>query len=250
MHKKRKITFFFFVFMYNKSKLFKDVSFDIKKASLTAITTPSSKGKTTLLNIINGSIKTDSLYIDEKLKNKISLISANVNFYSKTVLEELLLITNNLIRIKKYLKEFKLLNYINESPYKLNYVQMQKLNLIKSLLNKNEIILIDNIFSYFDKYSKIEFIGLLRKYQYKKNITIIYTTNNLEDAIFSDKIIIIDKQVLYDGSIDKIYLDDKILKKSKLNIPLEHELLEKLKLYDVIDKVTYSIEEVVNEICK
>ena len=79
---------------------------------------------------------------------------------------------------------------------------------------------------------------------------IIFTTNNLEDAIFSDKIIIIDKEILYDGSIDKIYLDEKLIKKSKLNIPLENELLEKLKLYNVIDKITYTVEEVVDEICK
>ena len=127
---------------------------------------------------------------------------------------------------------------------------MQKLNLIKALLNKSEIILIDNIFSYFDNYSKIEYMGLLKKYQIDKGKTIIFTTNNLEDALFSDKIIVIDKEVLYDGPIDKIYLNEDIIKKSKLNIPLEHELLEKLKLYDVIDKVTYTIEEVVDEICK
>ena len=58
------------------------------------------------------------------------------------------------------------------------------------------------------------------------------------------------KEVLYDGPIEQIYLNDKIIKKSKLNIKLENELLEKLKLYDVIDKVTYTIEEVVDEICK
>ena len=208
-----------------------------------------------MLNIINGNINTDSILINnkpinEKTKSKITLITASVNFYCKTVLEELSLITNNYIRIKKYLKNFKLLSYINESPYKLTYVQMQKLNLIKALLSKNEIILIDNIFSYFDKYSKVEYMGLLKKYQIDKGKTIIFTTNNLEDAIFSDKIIIIDKEVLYDGSIDKIYLNDKIINKSKLNIPLENELLEKLKLYDVIDKVTYTIEEVVDEICK
>lgn len=240
---------------FNKNKLFKDVSFQIKESSLVALTTPSSKGKTTLLKIINGNITCDNILINnkpinDKIKSKISYISANINYYSKTVLEELTIITNNILKIKKYLKEFKLINYINESPYKLNYVQMQKLNLIKALLNKSEIILIDNIFSYFDKYSKIEFMGLLKKYQIDKGKTIIFTTTNLEDAIFSDKIIIIDKEVLYDGSIDKIYLNDKIIKKSKLNIPLENELLEKLKLYDVIDKVTYTIEEVVDEICK
>ena len=54
---------------------------------------------------------------------------------------------------------------------------------------------------------------------------------------------------MYDGSVDKIYLNEKIVKKSKLNIPLENELLEKLKLYDVIDKITYTIEEVVDKIC-
>ena len=240
---------------FDKNKLFKDISFEINKESLIAITTPSSKGKTTMLNIINGNITTDSILINDKpindkLKSKISLIQTSVNFYSKTVLEELSLVTNNYIRIKKYLKDFKLLEYIKESPYKLTYVQMQKLNLIKALLNKSEIILIDNIFSYFDNYSKIEFMGLLKKYQLDKGKTIIFTTNNLEDAIFSDKIIVIDKEVLYDGPIDKIYLNENIIKKSKLNIPLENELLEKLKLYNVIDKITYTIDEVVDEICK
>ena len=201
---------------FDKNKLFNDVSFNIKKSSLVALTTPSSKGKTTMLNIINGNIITDSVFIDnkpinEKNKFKITLINAGVHFYSKTVLEELYLVTNNII---------------------------------------SEIILIDNIFSYFDNYSKIEYMGLLKKYQIDKGKTIIFTTNNLEDALFSDKIIVIDKEVLYDGPIDKIYLNEDIIKKSKLNIPLEHELLEKLKLYDVIDKVTYTIEEVVDEICK
>lgn len=240
---------------FDKNKLFKDISFSIEKGSLVALTTPSSKGKTTMLKIINGSILCDGILINDnvvndKIKSKITLIEASVNFYSKTVLEELTLITSNLIRIKKYLKDFNLLDYINDSPYKLSYVEMQKLNLIKALLNKSELILIDNIFSYFDNYSKIEYMGLLKKYQIDKGKTIIFTTNNLEDAIFSDKIIIIDKEILYDGSIDKIYLDEKLIKKSKLNIPLENELLEKLKLYNVIDKITYTVEEVVDEICK
>lgn len=240
---------------FNNNKLFKNVSFEINKASLTALTTPSSKGKTTILNIINGNIPVDNLLINdnpinEKIKSKITMIDSNINFYSKTVLQELSLVSNNPIKIKKYLKDFKLISYINESPYKLSYVQMQKLKLIKALLNKSEIILIDNILSYFDNYSKIEYIGLLKKYQLDKRKTIIFTTNNLEDAIFSDKIIIIDKEVLYDGSVDNIYLNDKIIKKSQLNIPLENELLEKLKLYDVIDKITYTVEEVVDKICK
>ena len=240
---------------YNNKVLFNNISFNIQKGSMNSIVTPSSKGKTTLLNIISGrypseNVKIDNKLLDNKIKSKIFYIDCYNSFFSKTIMQELLLVSNNILKIKKYLKEFNLLEFIKQSPNQLNYVQMQKLNIIKALLKKSEIILLDNIFSYFDNYSKIEFIGLLKKYQYEKNITIVYTTNNIQDTIFSDRIIIIEKDILYNGNIENIYLNDKLIKKSNLNIPLENELLEKLKLYNIIDNVTYTIDEVVNQICK
>ena len=242
--------------IFGRNKLFNNISLNIEKGSLTSVTTPSSKGKTTFLNLISGNINSDNVFINDKLidadmKSKIALITNDsYNIYSKTILEELLLCTNNINRIKKYLKTFNLINYINEIPQDLDYVTIKKIEFIKALLNKCEIVLFDNIFSFMDKYEKIEFIGLIKKYQEEKKLTIIYTTNNMEDVIFSDKLIIIDKEVLYDGSIDKIYLDEKILKKSKINLSLERELVEKLKLYNLIDNENYTIEEVVDEICK
>ena len=144
-----------------------------------------------------------------------------------------------------------MLNYINESPLKLNYVQCQKLNLIKAILNESEILLIDNIFSGFDKYSKIEFISLIKKYQLDKNITVIYATVDLDDIVFCDKIIIInDSKILYDGSLDKVYMNEKILKTSRVNISMFNELIVKLKLYGIINDKICTIDEVVDEICK
>ena len=242
--------------IFGRNKLFNNITLDIEKGSLTSVTTPSSKGKTTFLNLICGNINSDNVFINDQLidnniKSKITLITNNsYNIYSKTIFEELLLCTNNINRIKKYLKDFNIINLINEVPQDLDYINIKKIEFIKALLNKSEVILFDNIFSYLDKYEKIEFMGLIKKYQYEKNITLIYTTNNMEDVIFSDKLIIIDKDVLYDGSIDKIYLDEKILKKSKINLSLERELVEKLKLYNLIDNENYTIEEVVDEICK
>ena len=242
-------------FNYDKKVIFKDLSFNIKKAQLVSVVTPSSAGKTTLLKILCGEIKTSNVFIDGELlnlkkMNKISLIFPFTNTYSKTVLEELSLVTGNYIRIKKYLKVFGLLSCMNLSPTDLSYFELQKLNLVKSLLKKSEIILIDNIFTYFTKYETLEYIGLIRKYIYDKKITVIYTSESLEEIMFCDKTLIIDKELLYEGNIDKIYSNENIIKKSKINIPLENELIEKLKLYDVIDNINYSIEEMVDEICK
>ena len=112
-------------------------------------------------------------------------------------------------------------------------------------------MLLDNIFSYFDKYSKIEFIGLIKKYQIEKKITVIYTTSNLEDIIFCDKVVIInDGKVSYQGLLDKIYSNENILKSSGVNIPIFNELIDKLKLYGIIDDKVCTIDEVVDEICK
>lgn len=253
-------------FSYDKKKLFDNINIDIKKGSFASLTTSNSKGKTTFLNILSGNILTDSkIYIDGKLldnnsieyiKSKITFFSPYQRFYSKTVLDELLLEFNsdsisNINKIKKILKEFNMLNYINESPLKLNYVQCQKLNLIKAILNESEILLIDNIFSGFDKYSKIEFISLIKKYQLDKNITVIYATVDLDDIVFCDKIIIInDSKILYDGSLDKVYMNEKILKTSRVNISMFNELMVKLKLYGIINDKICTIDEVVDEICK
>jgi len=154
---------------FDKKVIFKDISFNITQGSFISIATPSSKGKTTLLKLIIKNIESDSVIVNEDI-NKISLIDSNLNFFCNTVTEELLLITKNLNKIKKILKEFNMIDYINVSPFSLSYINMYKLKLIKAILGKNKIILMDNIFCYFDKYSKIEFIGLLKKYQQEKNI--------------------------------------------------------------------------------
>ena len=240
---------------FNDKVLFNNINLHIKENNFISILIPSSKGKTTFLNLINGTISLDNILInnskiDNKTKKKISYISTSSYFYSKTVLEELFLVTHNIVKIKKILKEFDLIKQINNYPDDLTYVQKQKLNIIKAILNKSELLLIDNIFCYFDKYSKIEVISLLKKYQYEKKLTIICTTVNLEDALFCDRLIIINKEVIYDGSLDKIYLNEKKLKKAFINIPLENELIDKLKLYNLVNNDSYILEEVVEEICR
>lgn len=248
-------------FSYDDKMIFNGINIVIKKGSLTGILSGNSSGKSTLLKIINGSIKVDNVFIDEekvckknadKLNKNIMLFDVYPEFYCKTIHDELLLESNNSVsKIKKLLKEFNMLDKINESPLNLSYLDMQKLNFIKALLRGSTIFLMDDILSYFDKYSKIEFIGLIKKYQCDNKITVIFTSSNLDDIIFCDDIIILsDGSILYNGPLEKIYLNEKLLKTSKINIPVFNELIDKLKLYDIVNDKIFTIDEVVDEICR
>lgn len=253
-------------YSFDRKKLFDNLNLNIKQGDFVAITGKNSCGKTTLIKLLSGIIITENkIYIDgtyinklnkELIDEKVSIFSPDNKYFSKTVLDELMLEMKkddiySINRIKKYLKEFNLIDYINCSPQCLDYFSRQKLSLIKALLNESKLLLIDNIFCYFDKYSKIEFIGLLKKYQLENNITIVCTINNLDDSIFCDRLIILnDGNILLDGYPDDIFRHEKMLKLVGLNIPLNYELLGKLKLYGLINSSSLAIDDMVMELCK
>lgn len=249
-----------------KRKIFNNLNLNIERGSFACITGKNSCGKTTLIKILSSSIITENMisingiYINklnkELICNEVFEFSPDNKYFSKTILDELMLEIKNIDKysinkIKKYLKEFNLIDYIDSSPQILNYVQRQKLSLIKALLKDSKLLLLDNILCYFDKYSKIEFIGLLKKYQLKYNLTIICTINNLDDSIFCDRLIVInDGEILLDGYPEDIFKHNKILNLIGLNVPLNYELSSKLKLYGLVNSSSFDIDDMVMELCK
>lgn len=249
-----------------KKKIFNDLEIDIESGSFITITGKNSCGKTTFMKLLSGTIITENLisinniFINsqnkELIDREVCMLSPDNKYFAKTVLDELILETGdssftNVNKIKIYLREFNLIQYINESPQILNYVERQKLSLVKAIIKNSKVLLLDNIFCYFDKYSKIEFISLLKKYQSIYNFTIVLTTNSLEDSIFSDRLIVInDGSILLDGFPEKIFKEEKLLKAIGLNVPMNYELYSKLKLYDLIKESSFDVDDMVEELCR
>ena len=132
-----------------KKKIFDNISLSINDDSFITIAGSNSSGKTTLLKLLSGNLMTENIIqIDNTLINsenkeiidkKVCLFSINNKYYSKTVLDELLLDSKDdsyksINKIKSYLIEFGLINYIDESPQVLNYIERQKISLIKSII--------------------------------------------------------------------------------------------------------------------
>ena len=253
-------------FNFGKKKIFDNLNLNINHQSFVSISGKNTCGKTTLIKLLSGNIitdnnvKIDGIFINsinkDLIENKICIFSPENKYYSETVLDELLFEMKkddiiSLNKIKKYLNEFNLIKYIDKSPQVLNYVERQKLCLVKAIIKESKLLLIDNIFSYFDQFSKIEFISLLKKYQQKYNFSILMTITDLTDSIFTDRLIIINNgKVLLDGSPEQIYKEEKILKRIGLNLPFNYELHNKLKLYNLIEGQSIDIDDMVQEICK
>ena len=79
----------------------------------------------------------------------------------------------------------------------------------------------------------------------KENIGVIYITNNLEELIYADEIIIIDNKKLHKFTKQELFNDLSILKKFNLKIPFN------LKVINILNKKgikTLNEEEVLKEL--
>ena len=126
---------------------------------------------------------------------------------------------------------------------------LEKLNIIKCILKNPKLILIDSIFSFLNKHEKLKIFSMIKKYQLELNLTIIYTTVNLEDVLFSDSVYIINNKKISLISMEDLFTS-KIIKDNHINIPVFYELKDKLKLYNLISDNVSIIDEMVDEICR
>ena len=239
-------------FKYSDKVIFNNVNFDIKKGEFVGILGSNCSGKTTLLNLIKGNLNSNnSIQINETQKDPyyISIIDLKDDFYSKTILDELIEQNNSSSKnITSLLKNFGLYKFINKSPQDLTYFESQKLKFIKCIINNSKIILIDSVFSLLNKHEKLEFLSIIKKYQYELKLTIIYTTTNFDDIIFCDKLLIINNKQIVCENIENVCKSNYV-KESNINIPLFYELNDKLKLYDLTSDNVTTVEEMVDELC-
>ena len=238
---------------YSTLKTFlNNINFDIKKGEFVGILGSNCSGKTTLLNLIKGNLNSNnSIQINETQKDPyyISIIDLKDDFYSKTILDELIEQNNSSSKnITSLLKNFGLYKFINKSPQDLTYFESQKLKFIKCIINNSKIILMDSVFSLLNKHEKLEFLSIIKKYQYELKLTIIYTTTNFDDIIFCDKLLIINNKQIVCENIENVCKSNYV-KESNINIPLFYELNDKLKLYDLTSDNVTTVEEMVDELC-
>ena len=236
-------------YSYKDKEIFENLNINIKKNTITTILGSNGSGKSTLARLINKkyrNIKINTTKINYVYSNPDEQIVGNtvkeqLMFYLKQTNIDNTIINN---KIKKIIREFKLAEVIDNDPYQLNNEQKQLIVLLSNTLIHPELLILDDALSFVGTYYKNKVLRYLKR----QKISIINFTNDTEECMYSNYIVIINKKVVLNKTLKKALKEEKIFIENNLKLPFIAELSLKLNYYKLLDDTVLNIEEMVNKL--
>ncbi len=202
---------------------------------ITFILGPSGSGKTTLLNILSDKDK-DFSGQKEIEGNLVHISQEFLLFENMSLLDNLLIIENDPLKIEKFLKIFKLDTFKDRKVYKLSNGQKKRVELIKGLLLNPDILLCDELTSALDHDNSILMMDILKTLS--KAILVIMVTHDEDLANnYADRIIRISNSKIISDEVINDVKSQRILKKSDLFKDLKDHIT--LVLKDLKSRMVY-----------
>lgn len=183
------------------------ISFDLSKGEFLAIVGPSGCGKSTILNLISGLLQPEHgqiLFAGEPLNkthHQIGYMLQKDHLLEwRTIWKNVLLgpeINHSITTEKKeygkqLLKEYGLEEFQYAKPSQLSGGMRQRAALIRTLIMKPEILLLDEPFSALDAQTRLRVSEDIGSIIQKEHITTILVTHDISEAIsMADRVIIL-----------------------------------------------------------
>lgn len=197
-------------YTYQQHEILKNINIEIHKGEKVGIIGPSGSGKTTLLKLVDKEvIRTKGEVIVQGKALPISQAVTESFNPKMTILESLLepLIYYRNIKKESAIKliEAEVSKYhlkaaqLHALPHALSGGELQRFNILRTLLANPDIILCDEVTSKLDLVSEESILNLLNDYHQRNNVTLLIVTHNLEPLIqMVDRIVVIHEGVIVD----------------------------------------------------
>ena len=131
--------------------------------------------------------------------------------------------------------------YLETNPENLSGGQKQRVALAGALAMENELIIFDESTSMLDPLGTKEVIQTIKELKEKQNKTIIVITHNLEEAVFADRVMVINEgKVIISDTPQEVFKNTPLLEACGL-VTLEGiEILEEIKKTNLKNKEAIS----------
>lgn len=221
---------------FNGKKIIDSLSFHIKSGSITGLIGVNGAGKSTTIKMLSGILKNDSGFImvdrlnpyrdRKKLAAEISLVSGitssidnDIDLKSSLEISKYMYKLNaddyrtNLTLMKNILNIEEILN---KKPREMSLGQRMRAEITYSLIHNPKVLFLDEATIGIDVIYKESVLELIKEFNKKNNMTVVFTSNNLYDIekICSDVIMIDKGRKIYDGMLENLknlYGDDSII---------------------------------------
>lgn len=256
-------------FFYDDKKIFDNFNLDIKEKRWITLLGNNGSGKSTIMKLILGLYKFEGqILVDEldvlkdikEVRKKIGVVFSdpNFSFVLDNVDDELEFSLRNLelseseinTRKQEVIKELGISKFINLNPKDLSGGEKQLISLAVALTLKPKVLILDESLEMLDFKQREKVIKVIKKY-HKKGMTIINISQNVDDCLLGDEVIVLNNgQVVLNGIKEDVFKEEKVFKELGLELPFIVDLSIKLKYYGMVDKLYFDEEELVDDIWK
>lgn len=239
-------------FNYGENVIFNNFNLNISEGKFVTILGKNGSGKTTLAKILGGFYKKNILIYGENDYKNIKVVFDDLDFDG--IVMNILInslkgldkkeISDRVIEVSKLFGFDKLLN----KDYDTLCLKDKKIvNLGIGILSKPKVLVLDNILEGLDKKNK----NIILKKLKKLKITMINLSNDVNDALISDEVVIIGGgKVLLKGSKKRVLEDENFFETYDMELPFTVNLSNKLKFYELIDRVYFDDKKLVDDLWK
>lgn len=181
-----------------------NLSLSIKKSEAIAIQSPSGSGKTTFAKLLlglyspqDGLISINGINIEDisktELRNNVGYVSQAENYFSGTILDNLTLGSHHVgkdclntifkfLGIENFIRDnfpLQFDTYIEENGRNLSGGQLQKLAIVRALVKRPKILILDEAVSNIDKNDAIQIINGIIRHNLTETLVLITHDNDL-----------------------------------------------------------------------
>ncbi|MFC0190541.1 energy-coupling factor ABC transporter ATP-binding protein [Fictibacillus aquaticus] len=230
----------------------KNVTLSCMKGEWLSVTGHNGSGKSTLAKLLNGLLLPDSgnveveglftTNMDElwEIRRRVGVVFQNPDnqFVGTSVRDDIAFGLENfgvprdemIRRIDESVKHVGMEQYLDQEPHLLSGGQKQRVAIAGILAQAPSIIILDEATSMLDPMGRKEVLETVRTLNKEKGITVISITHDLEEALHSDRVLVMNKgRVSALGAPSDIFSNTSLILDAGLDTPFSVKLSQKLR---------------------